>query len=324
MTIEEINQLPKVELHLHLDGSVSLELASKLLNVSIIELKDKMIAKNKCKDLSEYLTKFSLPISLMQTKENLILIAKDLVDSLAKENVIYAEIRFAPQFHTQNGLTYKEIVSAVLLGLNSNPYIKVNLILCLMRGANEKNNLETIKVAKQFLNKGVCAIDLAGDEKLYPTSDYAHYFKLANKNNIPYTIHAGESRDASEVDIAINLGAKRIGHGIHCIESQNTLKLIKEKNILLEICPTSNIQTNAIDTYNNHPIRELYNMNIPLNINTDNRTVSNITINQEYLKLHDIFNFQKVDFNKINIDAINHAFLSNKEKEQLLKTFNIQ
>jgi len=123
MNIEEFVKLPKVELHLHLDGSVSLEIASKLSGMSIDEVKKEMIAKDKCVDLGEYLTKFSFPISLMQTKENLELIAKDLVDNLANQNVIYAEIRFAPMFHVEQGLTYEEVVESVLKGLKSNSKI---------------------------------------------------------------------------------------------------------------------------------------------------------------------------------------------------------
>ena len=121
--INEIKKIKKVELHLHLDGSVSIPTLQIISNKTEEELKKEMIANEKCKNLSEYLTKFDLPISYMQTKENLKIISKELVDNLEKENVIYAEIRFAPMFHTQKGLTYNEIVEAVLEGLNSNKNI---------------------------------------------------------------------------------------------------------------------------------------------------------------------------------------------------------
>lgn len=317
MDLNEINKLPKVELHVHLDGSVSLDTASKLSLLPINELKEKMIAKNKCFNLEEYLTKFSFPISLMQTKENLTLIAKNLVNNLMKQNVIYAEIRFAPMFHTEKGLTLEEVVDSVLEGLKSNS-IKTNLILCLMRGMSDEKNLKTIEVAKKYLNKGVCALDLAGDEAKYPTSNYIRYFDIAKKESIPFTIHAGEASDAKEVEVAIKMGAKRIGHGIHSINDENVIKLIKDNNILLEICPTSNIQTNAIDTYKNHPIKILYKKGVEISINTDNTTVSNIDLNNEYLKLINNFNFNFSDFKKINIMAINHAFISQKEKENLI------
>lgn len=322
MDLKEIQKLPKVELHLHLDGSLSLDLAKKLTNKSLNELKEEMIAKDKCESLTEYLTKFDTPISLMQTKENLTLAAQTLVNDLALQNVVYAEVRFAPMFHTQQGLTYEEIVEAVLNGLNKNSNIKVNLILCLMRGFPEENNLKTIEVAKKYLNKGVCAIDLAGDEIKYPTSNYLKYFEIAKKENIPFTIHAGESRGADEVDVAISTGTKRIGHGIHSIEDINVINKVKDNNVLLEVCPTSNIQTNSIDTYKKHPINDLYHMGVQISINTDNSTVSNITLSEEYLKLHTTFNLTKDDFNKINVMALNHAFITEKEKEILLKKFS--
>ena len=257
---EQLIKLPKVELHLHLDGAVSLELASIITGLNQDELKNKMIAPDKCANLSEYLTKFDFPGSLMQTKKNLTLISKDLVDRLAKQNVIYAEIRFAPTFHTKGGLTYEEIIEAVLKGLKSNPNVKTNLILCMMRGFPKEDNLKTINIAKKYLNRGVCAIDLAGAEDKYPIDEYLNLFELAKQKGIPYTIHAGENGRANEVEKAINIGAKRIGHGIHSIESVEVLNLIKDKNILLEICPTSNVQTNSVNTYKEHPIKKLYEL----------------------------------------------------------------
>lgn len=318
--IEEIKKLPKIELHLHLDGSISLKLASKLSRLSIEEVKQKMIAKDKCENLSEYLTKFNFPISLMQTKENLTLIAKDLIDRLATQNVIYAEIRFAPMFHTKEGLTYEEVVESVLEGLKSKSNIKTNLILCMMRGMPEEENLKTIEVAEKYLNRGVCAIDLAGAEDKYPLDDYLSLFEIASSKNIPFTIHAGENGSADEVAKAINIGATRIGHGIHAIESEEVLRQIKEKNILLEICPTSNVQTNTISKYQEHPIQKLYQKGISVCINTDNTTVSNISITEEYLKLYNHFNFTIADYKNMNINAVNSSFLSQEEKEELLKS----
>lgn len=321
---EKIKKLPKVELHLHLDGSISPELASKLSGLSIEEAKTKMIAKDKCHNLSEYLTKFDFPISIMQTKENLTLIAKDLVNRLASEKVIYAEIRFAPMFHTKKGLSYEEIVEAVLSGLNSNTKIKTNLILCMMRGMSREDNIKTIEIAEKYLNRGVCAIDLAGAEDQFPLDNYLDLFKIANQKGIPYTIHAGENGNADEVRKAISIGASRIGHGIHAIEDKSVLNLIKKKKVLLEICPTSNVQTNAITDYASHPINQLYQLGIRVNINTDNTSVSNISLNEEYLKLAKQFHFNLSDYQKMNLYAIENAFLSESEKENLRNQINQQ
>jgi len=312
--VEDIKKIKKIELHIHLDGSVQLKTLSDLSGKTIDKIKNNVVAKDKCENLSEYLTKFDFPISHMQTKDNLYKIAKELVDYLESENVIYAEIRFAPMLHTKQGLTYEEIVESVLKGLCENKKVKTNLILCMMRGFPKENNLKTIEVAEKYLNKGVCALDLAGAEDKYPLINYSELFEIAKKENIPFTIHAGENGSHKEVELAIKFGAKRIGHGIHAIESLETQNLIKENDILLEICPTSNIQTNSIDKYGNHPIKELYKNNIKLCINTDNTTVSNITLNKEYIKLFNEFCFSTEDFKNMNKYALEKSFLSEDEK----------
>ena len=315
--LEEIKKIKKIELHLHLDGSMSIELASKLSGLDINEVRNKMCSKEKCYNLEEYLKSFNFPISLMQTKENLILTAKDLIKQLIADNVIYAEIRFAPNFHTQKGLTLEEVVDSVLLGLK-NSRVKTNLILCLMRGSSKSENLKIIKLAKTYLKKGVGGVDLAGDEKRHKLNEYISLFKIIKKEKIPYTIHAGET-DKKDLIEVLKLNSSRIGHGVFAINDDYLMKQIKEKNILLEICPTSNIQTNAFINYNMHPIKKIYDTGINISINTDNRTVSNITLNDEYLNLSKTFKFSINDFKKINRNSLNYAFLSSKEKINILK-----
>lgn len=318
MTLEQIKEIPKVELHVHLDGSINIELASKLSEQNIETLKKKMIAYN-TKNLNEYLEKFELPISLMQTKENLSLISECLANDLKKDNVIYAEIRFAPSLHTKEGLSHEEIIDAVLSGLNKVKTIKTNLILCLMRGANYEENLKTIEMACKYLNNGVVGIDLAGAEALYKNEEYEDLFKIVKEKNIPFTIHAGEASNYKSVESAVLFGAKRIGHGINSIQNKDLLEKLKKEEIVLEICPTSNIQTKAVLDYPKHPIKELYRSGVMVTINTDNRTVSNIDLNNEYLNLNKTFNFIEKDFKIMNKNAINGAFLSNEEKDELLK-----
>ncbi len=320
--IEEIKKIPKVELHLHLDGSVRLETASRLSGLSLEEVREKMVAPDKCKDLNEYLTKFDFPISLMQTKENLKLIASELALSLHKQNVIYAEVRFAPFFHTKKGLTEAEVVEAVMLGMSEVP-IKINLILCLMRGATFEENLKVIEIAKLYLNKGVGGVDLAGAEAIYPTSEYALLFKKIKEENIPFTIHAGEASGPQSIELALDFGAKRIGHGIRCLESENLLKRIIDNNILLEICPTSNVQTNVVSEYQKHPILTLYKSKVHLCINTDNATVSNVSLTDEYIKLYQSFGFSLEEFKRMNVDALKQAFLNEKMKAELIKKIQV-
>ena len=313
----KIKELKKIELHLHLDGSASISAISKIANKPVEELKKSMIVDKKCENLSEYLEKFETPIEYMQTKENLSLIASELTKYLEEENIIYAEIRFAPVLHTKKGLSYEEIIEAVLEGLNKNKKVKTNLILCMMRGFPVEDNIKTIEVAYKYLNKGVCALDLAGAEDQYPLNDYIGLFKMIKEKGIPYTIHAGETGNYKEIELAIELGTKRIGHGIQAYHSEKIQKDLKEKNILLEICPTSNIQTKCIEEYENHPIHKFYENGLNICINTDNKTVSNITLSEEYIKLYNNFNFKIEDFIKMNINAADSSFLPEQEKQKL-------
>ena len=319
----DLKVLPKVELHLHLDGSIRLKTASELTGKNIEEVKNLMIAKEKCLDLNEYLTKFNLANEIMQSKENLTRIAQELVKDLKDDNVIYAEVRFAPLLHIKKGLTEEEVIEAVLEGLRDNE-LKVNLILCMMRHFSFEDNLKTIELASKYLAKGVVAIDLAGAEALYPTANFKRLFQIAKDKNIPFTIHAGEADGKDSILSAISFKTKRIGHGVRCIEDNEVLNFIKENNITLEVCPTSNIQTNIFENYYDHPIKKLYDMDILVTVNVDNMTVSNINLTQEYEKLVQNFNFTLKDLKKMNINAINVAFLSDELKEKYRKIINFK
>ena len=308
-----LREIPKVELHVHLDGSVRYETLKEFKNIT----KEDVMCSN-CKNLEEYLTRFDLPIEIMQSKEVLTRVAKELVEDLKKDNVIYAEVRFAPILHTKN-LSLEEVVESVLEGLR-NKDLKVNLILCMMRNSSFIENKKIIDLTFKYLNKGVVAIDLAGDEKKHKTSSFKNLFDIINDLKIPFTIHAGEADGIDSILSAINFNTKRIGHGVRCIEDDKVINLIKEKNITLEICPTSNVDTNICE-YKNHPIKRLFDKGVLVTINTDNRTVSNITLTLEYEKLSKCFGFKIEDFKKMNINAINSSFLFNVEKEKLIKMF---
>lgn len=312
-----LKKFPKVELHLHLDGSVRIDTAHELLNVH----ENDMVAPSKCLDLNDYLTKFSLPISILQTKENIMRVCKELINDLVDDGVIYAEIRFAPINHIKKGLSLEEVVESVLQGLQ-NDMVKTNVILCLMRNSSYEENFSIINLASKYLNKGVCALDLAGAEGLYKTSTFKDLFLKAKEKQIPFTIHAGEADGGDSIKSAIEFGTKRIGHGIRCIESDDVINKIIKDNITLEVCPTSNVQTNVVATYENHPIKYLYDKGIKVTISTDNRTVSNINLTEEYQKLINTFQFTLEDIKRMNIFAINSSFLSDIEKENLIIKYN--
>ena len=229
-----------VDLHLHLDGSLSVDSVKELMQIQGIkncysdsELLEKLQVSDGCRDLNEYLEKFDFPITLLQTKEALETASYNLLEELKAQGLIYAEIRFAPQFHTSKGLSQEQVVKAVIDGMRKSE-LNANLILCCMRGENNHDeNIETVSVAKKFLKKGVAAIDLAGAEGLFPTSDYKDVFELASELGIPFTIHAGEAAGFTSVEAAVEYGAVRIGHGVRSVESEDLLKKLSDKGIAL-------------------------------------------------------------------------------------------
>ena len=268
MDNQRIHDMKKVILHLHLDGSLRPETVREWLKedgeeLSLEEVKSKLMVNKDCKDLNEYLEKFDIPSKVLQTEERLERATYELYEDLSKQNVIYAEVRFAPSKHLERGLSYKQVVQSAINGMEKAKKefnIDGNLILCCMRGENNiEENLETVVSAKKFLNKGVAGLDLAGAEALFPTAKFEDIFRVANQNGIPLTIHAGEADGPASVSIAIQY-AKRIGHGIRSIESEHILNILRDKGVTLEVCPTSNEQTQAVQ--GKHPLEELYRKGI--------------------------------------------------------------
>lgn len=315
----DIQKWPKIELHVHLDGSLRIETVQELLPQRK-DIRAQMIASLDCKDLNAYLTKFDLPGEVMQTKENIKRVSRELAEDLCADGIIYAEIRFAPMKHTKKGLTIKEVLDAVLEGLQEGP-IETGVLLSLMRGAHKEDNQRVVELARRYIGKGVVGLDLAGAEAVYRTRDYEDIFTVAAMNHIPFTIHAGEADGPESIWDALSFGASRIGHGIRAIEDPLLIKELTDRNIVLEVCPTSNLQTKAVLSYLDHPLLKLYEKGVHVTINTDNRTVSHVTLTEEYQNIEKIFSFTKQDFIQMNLYAINASFLEKEKKEKLLERY---
>ena len=315
-----LSKFPKIELHLHLDGSVRPSTVSNILNLNKKDVEKEMIVDTSCNDLNDYLTKFDLPLTILQTKNNLIKVSEELANDLKKDGIIYAEIRFAPILHTNNGLSCEEVIEAVIEGI-SMVDIKINLIICLMRNVSEEDNYKVINAGLKYINNRVVGFDLAGAEAIYKTSNFKELFKYISKYNIPFTIHAGEADGIDSIKSAIEFGAKRIGHGVRIMDNINMIKYAKDNNITFEVCPTSNIDTKIYKEYKEHAIKKMYDNNLNITINTDNRTVSNITLTEEYNKLINTFNFSLEDIKNMNITAINASFISDIDKENLKQEY---
>ncbi|CEN90270.1 adenosine deaminase Add [[Clostridium] sordellii] len=321
--------LPKIELHCHLDGSVRpstvIELAKKknieLPSLNEIEIQKLMVAPKNCSSLDEYLKRFDLPGLVMQDEEGLERIAFELMEDAFSENIVYIEIRFAPLLHVSKGLTVKQVISSVLKGIKraENQFdIKGNLILSCMRTMSVESSYEVIESGKEFLGNGVVAVDLCSSEY----DDFCFKFEkpiaLARSYGYRVTIHAGETGIGKNVLDAINiLKAERIGHGIFIKDHEEAYNLVKEKNITLEMCPTSNLQTKAIDNLFNYPLEKFYKDGIKVTLNTDNRTVSNVDLTNEYSVIINEFNMDEEDYKNIYLNSVKACFANDEIKNKL-------
>lgn len=313
-----------IDLHIHLDGSLSLASARALAELQKIEIEasDDALLKmlrvsDGCRDLNEYLEKFALPLSLLQSREAITEATLRLCEELYDEGLIYAEIRFAPQLHTQKGLSQAEVVEAAIEGVRSSR-LSASLILCCMRGNdNERENFLTVDVAKRFYGKGVCSVDLAGAEALFPTADFERLFNYARESRLRYTIHAGEADGPSSVYCAIALGASRIGHGVRSIEDEKLIKILAEKKIALELCPTSNLNTRAFEKIEDYPIRKLLDAGVCVTLNTDNTAVSNTSLAKEFQLIADSFKLDEGELEQIARNSLASAFLGEDERARL-------
>lgn len=325
----DFKKIPKVDLHYHLDGGLRpqtvLELAKsqsiKLPTENLEELKKYLSVKDDCVSLVEYLQKFDLPLKCIQTKESQIRVAKEAVIDAKDDGVKYIEVRFAPALMCEKGLSLEDVTENVVTGLKlgeKETGIMARAILVCMRNHSNDKNLEVIEAAKKFLNKGVCGVDLAGDEKNYPPEYHRVVFRKAVNYKIPITIHAGEAAGAENIREAIEgLGAVRIGHGVALKENRSVYFLVKRKKIPLEMCLTSNVQTKATLTLEEHPIRKYFDDGIIVTANTDNITVSNTTMSKEYELLSTSFGFSVKELMTLTNNAVKSSFLSKEEKDKL-------
>lgn len=322
-----VNDIPKILLHLHLDGAIDIDDAFKWVKEDGIKISKKDLLRElqvdeECHNLNDYLKKFDLPCKLLQTCERLEITSYHLFQKLAKLNVVYAEVRFAPLKHLEKGLILDDVVISVINGFNKanvESGIMGGIILSLMRGEEYEKNKKVVDVAKKYLGKGVVGIDLAGAEALYPTKDYVKLFSYAKTLEIPFTIHAGEAAGVESIKAALDIGAKRIGHGVKVIDDEALMERVIKENILLEVCVTSNYQTEAIKR--RHPIEKLYRKGVKISINTDNDTVSGIDINREYARILQETKMDIEDLIKCNTNSIPFIFADDKTKNKLLNMY---
>lgn len=314
-----------IDIHLHLDGSLAIE---DYINLALSygvdlgsDFPNSAYVPMNCPSLADYLTRFDIPVRLLQSKDAIKMAIKSLIYRLSFLGYIYVEIRFAPLLHLQKGLTQLEVAQAALEGLEEAlrqcTNIEANLILCCMRHASEELNIETIEVANKLKGTRVVAVDLAGGEKLHPCSYFKNVFDLAKKYQLNITIHAGEATGSDEIMMALDNGAKRIGHGVHLSLDPETIKRVKDSDICFEFCPTSNLQTKSLNTYQDVPLRQFMKAGIPVTINSDNMTVSNVNSKSEMSIMKRTFNLSKDEVYQLLLNSIYYSFAKPETKRKL-------
>ncbi len=326
---------PKVDLHLHLDGSMLPESAWEMAAERGITLpadtlegfRQFIVVTADCRSVNEYLKRFEMPLQILQDREALDRTAYELVCLLARQGLRYAEIRFAPQLHLRKTLTQRDAVEAVLSGIKramqENPSIDIGVILCAMcigdYRINMAANLQTVREAARALNEGVVAIDLAGAEGLTPLSGFAPVFELARELGVPFTCHAGDSQGPETVLDALNFGTKRIGHGHHIFEDRALCARAIRDGVTLEVCPTSNIQCSTRPSYEEHPLKKLIDMGVSCTINTDNMILSDIDLDKEYDRCIEHMGLTVRDIIRCNINSVRASFMAPDKKVGLIE-----
>ena len=320
------NKNKKVELHIHLDCSLSYDVVKKINpKITNHQFNNEFIGST-CSCLKDYIKCADRAVEIMQTKKQLELVTSDLFKQLKKDNVIYAEIRFAPLLHLKGGLSSTEVVkiiSQITKNESITTGIEAGLILCTLRHYSAEQSMETVNLVNDFKGSNVIGFDLAADEAGYPIKNHIKAFKFANDNKIHCTAHAGEALGPESIIETLDLlKPKRIGHGVRSFEDPNLIERLKKENIHLELCLTSNMVTKVYKDFFNHPIDELYKKNLSISINSDGRTISNTNLCKEYSLISKHFMWDDNDFLNCNINAINASFASEKLKSKLLNILN--
>ena len=321
-----MKKYPKVLLHDHLDGGLRpetiIEIADEIGYQSLPEkstskLADWFQAACDSGSLERYLETFDHTIAVMQREVDIVRVARETVVDLAADGVIYAEVRVAPEHFTKKGLTMSAVVEAMLEGYRLGEVetgLKVNTILCGMR--QWKKSQEVAELVVKYRDRGVVAFDIAGPESGFPPTLQQETFDYLRRNEIPFTIHAGEAAGPESMDLAINAcGASRIGHGVRIIEDLpdgRIAKQVLDSQIHLELCISSNLQTGVADTFANHPAKRLYELGFNIGLNTDNRLMSRTTMSKEFAESASAFGWGAAEFRELTLCAMSAAFTPDK------------
>lgn len=345
LTWETIRQAPKALLHDHLDGGLRpatvLDIAGQigyddLPATDVDTLATWFRTRSHSGSLERYLEPFSHTVAVMQTSEALYRVAFECVEDLAADSVVYAEVRFAPELHIDRGLSFDEVVDAVLAGFaegekacaGAGRSIKVRCLVTAMRHAAVSR--EIAELAIRFRDKGVVGFDIAGAEAGHPPTRHLDAFEYMRDNNARFTIHAGEAFGLPSIHEAIAFcGADRLGHGVRIVDDIGVgpdggvrlgrlASILRDKRIPLELCPSSNVQTGAVASIAEHPFDLLARTRFRVTVNTDNRLMSDTSMSLEMHRLVETFGYGWSDLERFTINAMKSAFIPFDERLEII------
>jgi adenosine deaminase len=311
--------LPKAELHQHLDGSLRPATAVELAaaggrRLTLDEARRRMVGPERCADQAELLTFFDLPIALLQTAPALHRAAAELVEDLAADGVRYAEIRWAPRLHLDGGLSVAEIIGAVAEGARAGrdrlpaPHRpEVGLIVTAMRSHPPAANVLLATVAAEA-GPPVVGFDLAGPEADWPAPPHAAAFRAAEAGGLALTAHAGEVAGPDRVREALALGARRVAHGVTAAADPELLALLRDEDVTLDLCPTSNVQAAIVPSLAAHPLASLHRAGVSVTLSTDDRTVTGIGLSEEYARVQAALALSRGELADIALNGFRRAF----------------
>ena len=344
-TSDQIKRVPKALLHDHLDGGLRpetiIEIAQQIGYKKLPTDDPKKLAdwfEESCNShsLVRYLETFSHTIAVMQSKEAIIRVSRECAIDLARDGVVYAEVRGAPELFTEQGLSLDQVVEATLEGYkqgmaeaaSEGNKIRVESLLCGMRQNNRSQ--EPAAAVVKYRNKGVVGFDIAGPEDGFPPTNQLETFEYLRKENAHFTIHAGEAYGLPSIWEAIQIcGAERLGHGVRIIDdidfSGDKPKLgplasyVRDRRIPLELCPTSNLQTGAAKTYSEHPIGMLAKLRFRVTLNTDNRLMSRTSMSNEMSECVKSFGWKFADLQRVTVNALKSSFIPFEERLEIIE-----
>lgn len=335
ITSDLLRRLPKAELHCHLDGSVRpatlLELARDqrvTMPRDDAEALAEYMRVDDARTLEDYLQRFDVTLSVMQTAEAMERVAYELAEDCAREGVRYVEVRYSPVLNVRGGLTLAEAVEHPMRGLaraEREHGIVARVIVCALRNLPPATSLDLARLAVDFKDSGVVGFDLAGGEAGHPASDHRHAFAHAQEHGLQCTCHAGEGDGAASVADALHsCRVHRIGHGTRLGEDAALLAEVRDRGIGIECCLTSNIQTHAAASFDTHPLRRYFDAGVQVSINTDNRLMSGTDLVTEYGLAAKHLGFSFDELARLARNGFTGAFLPAAERAALLRTVDAE